>query len=149
MFCVDIADRDTGLTVRAIFYLISFHLILALPLPIPSLLPSHFSALHLRRVLTCSFHAFSLCSQPCSAQHYCHRSTPLLSLPLQRALSAASSGIDGGESFANTARDFERSRKNYEIQFSEFDIIKKSLMKDLQNRCEKVRPAAAIPVPRS
>ena len=57
----------------------------------------------------------------------------------QRALSAASTGIEDGESFASSAREFERIRKSYELQFGEFDIIKKSLMKDLQNRCEKVR----------
>ncbi|ORX39658.1 putative kinesin [Kockovaella imperatae] len=57
---------------------------------------------------------------------------------LNRALSAASSSVEGGESFASSTREFERIRKNYEIQFSEFDIVKKSLMKDLQNRCEKV-----------
>ena len=60
----------------------------------------------------------------------------------QRALTTIANGADDGETFAKSARDFERTRKAYEIQFSEFDIIKKSLMKDLQNRCEKVSHVA-------
>ncbi|KAK8870009.1 hypothetical protein IAR55_000579 [Kwoniella newhampshirensis] len=57
---------------------------------------------------------------------------------LNRALSAASAGIEDGESFANSAKELERSRKAHEIQYAEFEVIKKSLVKDLQNRCEKV-----------
>ncbi|WWD15711.1 hypothetical protein CI109_100133 [Kwoniella shandongensis] len=57
---------------------------------------------------------------------------------LNRALSAASAGNEDGESFANSAKELERSRKAYEIQYAEFEVIKKSLVKDLQNRCEKV-----------
>ncbi|TYJ55330.1 hypothetical protein B9479_003944 [Cryptococcus floricola] len=56
---------------------------------------------------------------------------------LNRALSAATAGTDG-ENFANSAKELERARKAHEIQYAEFDIVKKSLMKDLQNRCEKV-----------
>ncbi|KAL7422147.1 hypothetical protein Q5752_002790 [Cryptotrichosporon argae] len=56
---------------------------------------------------------------------------------LNRALSATAGNGDT-ESFANAAIELERSRKQHETQFAEFDIIKKSLMKDLQNRCEKV-----------
>lgn len=57
---------------------------------------------------------------------------------LNRALTSASAGIEDGETFANATRELERSRKQHEIQYAEFEIIKKSLMKDLQNRCEKV-----------
>ncbi|WVO17001.1 hypothetical protein L204_104687 [Cryptococcus depauperatus] len=56
---------------------------------------------------------------------------------LNRALSAATDGTDG-ETFANSAKELERARKAHEIQYAEFEIVKKSLMKDLQNRCEKV-----------
>lgn len=56
---------------------------------------------------------------------------------VQRALTTASAGTDN-ESFANAAKELERNRKAHEIQFAEFETIKKSLMKDLQNRCEKV-----------
>lgn len=52
-------------------------------------------------------------------------------------MTAASVGTDN-EKFANAAKELERNRKTHEIQFAEFDMIKKSLMKDLQNRCEKV-----------
>ncbi|GMK55466.1 hypothetical protein CspeluHIS016_0205220 [Cutaneotrichosporon spelunceum] len=57
---------------------------------------------------------------------------------LNRALEAASSGHEDGEKFATAARDLERQRKQYDIQYAEFEIVRKSLMKDLQNRCEKV-----------
>ncbi|RSH83216.1 uncharacterized protein EHS24_006883 [Apiotrichum porosum] len=57
---------------------------------------------------------------------------------LNRALSTASAGIADGESFANATRELERNRKQYESQYADFEVIKKSLMKDLQNRCEKV-----------
>ncbi|BEJ16265.1 hypothetical protein CspHIS471_0508700 [Cutaneotrichosporon sp. HIS471] len=57
---------------------------------------------------------------------------------LNRALEAASSGHEDGEKFATAARELERQRKQYDIQYAEFEIVRKSLMKDLQNRCEKV-----------
>ena len=56
----------------------------------------------------------------------------------QRALTVASAGVEDGVAFAHSAKELERNRKAHEIQFAEFEIIKKSLMKDLQNRCEKV-----------
>lgn len=39
---------------------------------------------------------------------------------------------------AESAKDMERVRKSMAAQLSEFDAMKKSLMRDLQNRCEKV-----------
>ncbi|KIR37533.1 kinesin [Cryptococcus deuterogattii 99/473] len=56
---------------------------------------------------------------------------------LNRALTAATIGTDG-ETFASSAKELERARKAHEIQYAEFEMVKKSLMKDLQNRCEKV-----------
>lgn len=56
---------------------------------------------------------------------------------LNRALTAATNGTDG-ETFASSAKELERTRKAHEIQYAEFEMVKKSLMKDLQNRCEKV-----------
>lgn len=58
---------------------------------------------------------------------------------LNRALTAATNGTDG-ETFASSAKELERARKAHEIQYAEFEMVKKSLMKDLQNRCEKVSP---------
>ncbi|RSH95610.1 hypothetical protein EHS25_000702 [Saitozyma podzolica] len=57
---------------------------------------------------------------------------------LNRALTIASAGSQDGESFANSAKEAERLRKAMEIQHAEFELSKKSLVKDLQNRCEKV-----------
>ena len=57
---------------------------------------------------------------------------------VNRALTVTSQGIEDGETFANATRELERNRKQYEAQYAEFEIIKKNLMKDLQNRCEKV-----------
>jgi kinesin family protein 5 len=47
-------------------------------------------------------------------------------------------GIEGGKDLAESAKDMERIRKTMASQLSEFDGMKKSLMRDLQNRCEKV-----------
>lgn len=56
----------------------------------------------------------------------------------QRALTTATSGSQDAESFANSAREAERLRKQMDLHLAEFEISRKSLVKDLQNRCEKV-----------
>lgn len=43
-----------------------------------------------------------------------------------------------------SAQDLERTRKAINFQLAEFDGVKKSLMRDLQNRCEKVIIYAGI-----
>ena len=40
---------------------------------------------------------------------------------------------------AESAQDLERTRKAINVQLAEFEAVKKSLMRDLSNRCEKVR----------
>ncbi|KZV90266.1 kinesin-domain-containing protein [Exidia glandulosa HHB12029] len=57
---------------------------------------------------------------------------------LKRAFAVTSAGIEGGKNLAESARDLERTRKAINVQLAEFDGVKKSLMRDLQNRCEKV-----------
>ncbi|OCF35334.1 kinesin [Kwoniella heveanensis BCC8398] len=57
---------------------------------------------------------------------------------LNQALTVAAAGNAESENFAASAKELERIRKAHEIQYAEFEIVKKSLMKDLQNRCEKV-----------
>ena len=57
---------------------------------------------------------------------------------LQRAFAVTSAGIEGGKNLAESAQDLERTRKAISVQLAEFDGVKKSLMRDLQNRCEKV-----------
>lgn len=55
-------------------------------------------------------------------------------------------GIEGGKNLAESAQDLERTRKAINVQLAEFDGVKKSLMHDLQNRCEKVRsPLGSTP----
>lgn len=61
---------------------------------------------------------------------------PLISY--QRAFAVTSDGIEGGKNLAESAQDLERTRKAINVQLTEFDGVKKSLMRDLQNRCEKV-----------
>lgn len=58
---------------------------------------------------------------------------------LERAFKITAAGIEGGKSLAESAKDMERVRKTMAAQLAEFDTMKKSLMRDLQNRCEKVR----------
>jgi kinesin family protein 5 len=57
---------------------------------------------------------------------------------MQRTFALASAGIEGARSLVDTAQDLERTRKAINVQLAEFDGVKKSLMRDLQNRCEKV-----------
>ncbi|KAH9926211.1 kinesin heavy chain [Fomitopsis serialis] len=57
---------------------------------------------------------------------------------LIRAFAVTSAGIEGGKNLAESAQDLERTRKAISVQLAEFDGVKKSLMRDLQNRCEKV-----------
>lgn len=57
---------------------------------------------------------------------------------LKRAFATTSAGIEGGKNLAESAQDLERTRKAISVQLAEFDGVKKSLMRDLQNRCEKV-----------
>jgi hypothetical protein len=75
---------------------------------------------------------------PCTIHHTPY--TIYLGNWTQHALTVASAGIEDGETFANATKELERNRKQHEIQFAEFEIIKKSLTKDLLNRCEKVGP---------
>lgn len=49
-----------------------------------------------------------------------------------------SAGIEGGKNLAESAKDLERTRKAITVQLTEFEGVKKNLMRDLQNRCEKV-----------
>ena len=78
----------------------------------------------------CSFHSFLLHSTA---------SLAITRSAKQRALTVASTGTPESESFATATRDAERIRKQMQTQHAEFEIRKKSLVKLLQNRCEKVR----------
>lgn len=57
---------------------------------------------------------------------------------MKRAFAVTSAGIEGGKNLAESAQDLERTRKAINVQLAEFDGVKKSLIHDLQNRCEKV-----------
>ncbi|QRW14368.1 kinesin motor domain protein [Ceratobasidium sp. AG-Ba] len=57
---------------------------------------------------------------------------------LKRAFAATSAGIEGGKDLAESAKDLERTRKGLTLQITEFEGLKKGLVRDLQNRCEKV-----------
>ncbi|CED84475.1 kinesin heavy chain [Phaffia rhodozyma] len=57
---------------------------------------------------------------------------------LKRAFAVSAAGIEGGKALSESARDLERTRKAIALQLADFEGSKRSLMKDLQNRCEKV-----------
>ncbi|PWN41882.1 putative kinesin-1 motor protein [Ceraceosorus guamensis] len=57
---------------------------------------------------------------------------------LKRALAVTSAAADGGKNLAEEAREMERVRRSMTTQLAEFDNMRKNLMRDLQNRCEKV-----------
>ena len=57
---------------------------------------------------------------------------------LKRAFAITAAGMEGGKNLAESAKDMERIRKTMATQLADFDTMKKALMKDLQDRCEKV-----------
>lgn len=61
---------------------------------------------------------------------------------LQAALAARAeqqkAAMANGHSFEEKERDLERMRKSMAQQLADFEVMKKALMRDLQNRCEKV-----------
>lgn len=61
---------------------------------------------------------------------------------LNRALTAVSTGAgnNDGQYLASTIQEYDRLRRNNEAQYHEFENIKRNLMADLSNRCEKVCP---------
>jgi kinesin family protein 5 len=64
---------------------------------------------------------------------------------LNRALTAVSAGNNDGQYLASTIQEYDRLRRNNEAQYHEFENIKRNLMADLSNRCEKVSTASAFP----
>lgn len=61
---------------------------------------------------------------------------------LNRALTNVSAGNDDGQYLASTIQEYDRLRRNNEAQYHEFENIKRNLMADLSNRCEKVSHTA-------
>lgn len=57
---------------------------------------------------------------------------------ISRAFAATTASVKGGEDLHEQVKEMERVRKTMTQQLSEFDVMKRSLMRDLQNRCEKV-----------
>jgi len=57
---------------------------------------------------------------------------------LQNAISDKETRSEGQKNVAEKEKDMERIRKTMAQQLADFDVMKKALMRDLQNRCEKV-----------
>ncbi|KAF9347393.1 hypothetical protein BGX26_001096 [Mortierella sp. AD094] len=57
---------------------------------------------------------------------------------IERQSNHTSSGLWEGKDMTERERDMERIRKTMAQQLADFDVMKKALMRDLQNRCEKV-----------
>ncbi|KAF9997078.1 hypothetical protein BGZ79_009194, partial [Entomortierella chlamydospora] len=57
---------------------------------------------------------------------------------IERQHNHTSSGLWEGKDMTERERDMERIRKTMAQQLADFDVMKKALMRDLQNRCEKV-----------
>jgi kinesin family protein 5 len=57
---------------------------------------------------------------------------------LKRAFAVTAAASEGGKNLAESAKEMERIRKTMTAQLADFDTMKRSLMKDLQDRCEKV-----------
>ncbi len=54
-------------------------------------------------------------------------------------LAQATAGIDGGREFALASQELDRTRRAAELQQTEFEAMKRNLMRDVTDRCEKVR----------
>lgn len=57
---------------------------------------------------------------------------------LKRAFAVTAAASEGGKNLAESAKEMERIRRTMTSQLADFDTMKKSLMRDLQDRCEKV-----------
>jgi len=57
---------------------------------------------------------------------------------LQTVINDKESKSEGQKNVADKEKDMERIRKTMAQQLADFDVMKKALMRDLQNRCEKV-----------
>ncbi|KAF9196177.1 hypothetical protein BGZ49_002890 [Haplosporangium sp. Z 27] len=57
---------------------------------------------------------------------------------IERQNNHTSSGLWEGKDMTERERDMDRIRKTMAQQLADFDVMKKALMRDLQNRCEKV-----------
>jgi kinesin family protein 5 len=57
---------------------------------------------------------------------------------LKRAFAVTAAASEGGKNLAESAKEMERIRRTMTAQLADFDNMKKSLMRDLQDRCEKV-----------
>ncbi|ORX97653.1 kinesin heavy chain [Basidiobolus meristosporus CBS 931.73] len=58
--------------------------------------------------------------------------------PLTSNFFTQSRSTTGGRDVSEKEKDIERIRKTMAQQLADFEVMKKSLMRDLQNRCEKV-----------
>lgn len=75
---------------------------------------------------------------------YEHLSLTAVSEFLQRTFKITTASIEGGRNLEEAAKDLERQHKAVAQQLSDFDTMKKSLMRDLQDRCEKVKRAYCL-----
>lgn len=57
---------------------------------------------------------------------------------LRRAFTVATEDVDGGKSIMENAKEMERARKLMAAQLGEFDNDRKSMLKKIQERCERV-----------
>ncbi|KAG7571473.1 hypothetical protein FFLO_00656 [Filobasidium floriforme] len=57
---------------------------------------------------------------------------------LNRLLAEATSGVEGGREFAQAVQELERTKRSSELQQAEFESVKRNLMRDVTDRCEKV-----------
>jgi kinesin family protein 5 len=57
---------------------------------------------------------------------------------LSRALTAVSAGNNDGQYLAATIQEYDRLRRDKEAQTHEFENVRRNLVADLSNRCEKV-----------
>lgn len=57
---------------------------------------------------------------------------------LNRMLESAASTVDGGQEFAKAVHELDKSKRAVESQAAEFELMRRNLMRDVTDRCEKV-----------
>jgi kinesin family protein 5 len=59
-------------------------------------------------------------------------------IPIQRILADANAGVQNGQELVKMTQELERTRRAAEIQHAEFEVMKRNLVRDVTDRCEKV-----------
>lgn len=64
--------------------------------------------------------------------------------PSQRILVDSTDGVQNGHELVNMTQELERVRRTAETQHAEFEVMKRNLVRDITDRCEKASRGAQL-----